>query len=193
MTIQFPDIMVDLETTGTNPDRTAIIQIAACKFNHLTGEVDTNFFDQALFIPPWRSWDEDTRNWWMKQKPTILQGIFARMQPASQVMQNLGDWVGYEGPSVLWAKPLTFEFPFLSSYFKDFGVYNPFSFREAIDCRSYLTGLAYPSPHVDERELEFQGDKHNAIFDVLHQIRWVLHNQKLFGSPIVEVEVETMT
>ena len=79
----FPDIMVDLETTGTSPDETAIIQIAAVRFNLQTGEVDPNVFDMCLSIPPRRYWDEGTRAWWSKM-PDVLMDIWQRQRPPEQ-------------------------------------------------------------------------------------------------------------
>lgn len=54
--MKYPDVMVDLETTGTSPDETAIIQISAVRFNLLTAEVDPNVFDMCLTMPPGRYW-----------------------------------------------------------------------------------------------------------------------------------------
>ena len=180
------DIMVDLETTGTRGDRHAIIQIAACKFDLATGAVDHNFFNQCLEIPPWRSWDEDTRLWWGKN-PTILNGIYNRMRPAGVVMNEFADWAGFGG-NRMWAKPVSFEFPFLSGYFADFSVPNPFHYRNAVDVRSYLKGLWYPGECISEKSVPFDGDAHDAIFDVLHQIKWVLRNQSArldgLGDPV---------
>jgi DNA polymerase III epsilon subunit-like protein len=175
------DICVDIETTGTSPDRTAIIQIAAVKFDLLTGEVDHNFFNECLSIPPTRFWSDDTRSWWMRQKQAVLAGIFERMRDPGTVMNEFVSWAGYDNPR-FWSKPLSFDYPFISSYCKDFGLHVPFSYREAMDCRSYLQGLAFPESPISERDIEFDGDAHNAIFDVLFQIKWLLANQTRFGS-----------
>lgn len=177
------DVMVDIETSGTLPDRAAVIQIAACRFDINTGDVDPNVFNECLSVPPWRHWDEDTRHWWMQQKQSILQGIFQRMRDPAEVMHEFVTWAGYDNPR-FWAKPLSFDYPFVASYCKDFGHHVPFSFREAMDCRSYLTGLAHPLEYVSDKAIEFEGDAHNAIFDVFHQVKWLLHNQQKFGQRI---------
>ena len=64
----YSDVMLDIETTGTQPDRAAIIQIGAVKFNLETGAVSNHFFNRSMELPPWRAWSEDTRSWWMQQK-----------------------------------------------------------------------------------------------------------------------------
>lgn len=175
----FTDIMVDIESTGTNPDRHAIIQIAAVKFNPETREVDPAVFNRCLFIPPWRSWDEDTKHWWGKQMD-VLRRIQSRMEDPNVVMNDFQTWVGpsQDQPYRMWAKPIHFEFPFLSSYFKDFQVYNPFHYRVARDCRSYMDGLHRKTPgnFIEEKNIPFEGDAHDALFDVFHQIKWVFAN-----------------
>lgn len=181
------DIMLDVETTGTNPDRHAVIQIAAVRFDLETGEVDgANMFNQCLDIPPWRSWDQDTAEWW-NTKSAVLRSIYARMRPHREVLAELVEWAGYDSP-VMWAKPITFYYMFVASALKDAGQHNPFSYREAMDIRSYLRGLAGGTHYIQEKELEFQGPAHDAIFDVLHQIKWLLANQKKYGRQTTLIE-----
>lgn len=180
------DIMVDIETTGTMPDRHAILQIAAVRFDLDTMDVDTNTFDKCLRILPTRSWDEDTRQWWGTQKQTVLQEIYGRMEPAGTVMRDFAEWVGYGTPARFWSKPLSFDFMFIASYFRDCEVHNPFDFRMAMDCRSYLRGLAHPHEFISEKSIEFIGDAHNALFDTFHQVRWLFTNQEKFGGTVVE-------
>lgn len=174
MTGRFPDFMVDVETTGTQPDRTAMIQLAAVRFNLAERTIDTtSMFNQALFIPPHRFWDEDTRGWWGSQKPDILDEIFRRMRDPQEVMWEFFHWTGgfdqYEAPR-FWAKPTSFDFSFVASYFKDYGISNPFSFRQATDLNSFIRGLARDSSIINFKSEFPGGDAHNAIFDCIAQI-----------------------
>ena len=168
--MKYTDCMVDLETTGTLPDRAGIIQIAAIKFNLETREVDTEFFDRCLWLPKWRSWDEGTRTWWGQQRPDILRGIMVRQEDPHVVMREFVEWVGERNQLRFWSKPTHFDFMFLSSYCNDLGVTNPFDFREATDLRSYMRGLYAPEP-LQELSVPFIGDAHNALYDTLHQIQ----------------------
>ena len=77
--MNFTDVMVDLETTGSNFDRNAIIQIAAVKFNYETEEVSTDFFDRCLHVHPGREWDPETRAWW-QGNGNVLQQIQGRAE-----------------------------------------------------------------------------------------------------------------
>ena len=112
----YTDVMVDIETTGTMPDRGAILQLSAVKFNLQTREVDPNFFDRCLTIPPHRGWDEGTRTWWNQQKPSVLKGILQRAEPYRDVVQDFAKWA-YQKPGLrFWAKPTTFDFMFTAAY-----------------------------------------------------------------------------
>jgi hypothetical protein len=166
------DCMVDLETTGVLPDRTAILQISAVQFSLERREVLHNFFDRCLLLPPHRHWQESTRQWWASQRLETFQNISARGEPWRDVISAFWDWAMPANSLRLWAKPSHFEFPFLSSYFNDADLTNPFHYRQVNDLNSFIRGLWYPEPPPDlEREIEFTGPAHNALFDTLHQIK----------------------
>jgi hypothetical protein len=174
--MEYPDICVDLETTGTQPDKTAIIQLAAVRFNMRTGEVDPNFFNASLAIPSTRFWDEDTREWWA-DKPVVLERIWSKMRDPRTVMQEFHRWSVKDGDDnlTLWAKPTHFEFPFISSYFREFGVSNPFPFWLANDQNTFLRARHFPeAPPAYEKEIPFDGDEHDALYDTLHQVKVLL-------------------
>ncbi len=170
--MHYPDIMVDIESTGLSPDDSAMIQLAAVKFNLQEKTIDTSsMFNRSLAIPTKRYWDEGTRQWWSEQKRSILMEIYANMQDPKEVMQEFVNWVGYTPliPHRFWAKPVHFDYPFVQSYLSQFGIPNPFHFRWATDVNSYIRGSAR-NPGVEQFKTEFKGDAHNAIYDVINQI-----------------------
>lgn len=168
---QYPDCMIDLETTGTQPETTNIIQIAAVRFNLETGEIDPKFFNRCLYPSPNRFWDEGTRDWWATM-PDVLAGIYARMEPPARVMRDFVRWA--EAGGALWAKPTSFEFPFLQSYCREFELTLPFHFRFTMDQNTFIRARHFPAkPPAYEKEIEFIGDQHDAMADVFHQIKVV--------------------
>lgn len=177
----FTDLMCDIETTHTLSDRGAIIQIGAVKFNMSDPAHDLEVFDRCLSIPGWRFWSQDTLKFWGNQKPSVLRDILARAEPPEKVMSDFVDWIGQAGQLRFWAKPSHFDFNFISSYMTDFGYVNPFDFREATDLRSFLRGLYYPKP-VEEIEVEFTGDRHNAMMDALYQIKVLFTHLEIKGT-----------
>lgn len=172
----FPDVMVDLETTGTDSASCAIIQISAVRFNLAAGTVGHDFFDRCLMIPKTRFWQEGGRDFWVKRKELYAQ-ISARMEDPEVVLKALIEWCG--GSRVLWAKPSHFEFPFLESYFNRYQLQTPFFYRHVNDQNSFFRGLYWPdSPPDFEREIPFVGTMHNGLHDTLHQLKVLFHTVK---------------
>lgn len=168
--MQFPDVMVDLETGGLSMDHAPIFQIAAVRFNLLERTIDTSsMFDRCLSIPPGRYWDEGTREWWLGTKNReVFAQLAPRMEDPETVLRAFWDWLGIYPPR-LWAKPSHFEHPLLDSYFKQYGLTNPFHYRMTTDVNSFIRGMAR-DPNASLTYKEFEGDAHNALFDVLNQI-----------------------
>lgn len=171
--------MVDIETTGTDPSHTSILQIACVAFNAETGDVSgDDMFNRCLRMPADRRWDEDTRAFWAKHK-TIYQGIVQRSEDPGVVVRDFSAWVrklANHGNTIrLWAKPVSFEGPFLASYFERYGVINPFFHGEHMDVRSYIRGkLGIMDLRSWEKARPLDGVAHDAIYDALHQVKLVL-------------------
>lgn len=168
------EMMVDIETTGTFPNRNAIIQIAAVKFCLKTNQIG-GMFNASLSIPPTRHWDEGTREWWLKDKRETLKQILFNGRPARDVLREFYDFAA-DNSYRFWAKPVSFDFPFVSSYFHDFELSCPFDFRAAVDLRSWARGRFEVSgvESFDTANLPFEGTEHNALFDTLHQVKYAL-------------------
>lgn len=170
----YNDIMLDLETTGLDKGRTNILQIAAVRFNLAERTIDHNFFNRALLPVPGRFWDESTRAWWLKDKRAILEEIMTRMEDPKTVLLALTEWAG-TGKS-MYAKPTHFDHAFLDQYYVDHGLQIPFHFRQANDMNSWIRSRYFPQEAPQhEWYMPFEGDKHNALMDCLHQIKVLFH------------------
>lgn len=170
----YANVMVDLETTGTDPTLHAIIQIAAVTFDFQTDKIG-DVFSINMSMPPTRSWDEDTRSWWAKQDPSVFAAVSTDPVHPRVAIHMFQQWVLNNTSAivqpVLWAKPVSFEFPFLASYFREFEIDNPFHFRSAIDLQSFIRGMrGDPWAPPFDKEVPMVGDVHNAVDDVFHQI-----------------------
>jgi len=175
--VEFPDIQIDIETTGLRPDRCAIIQIGAVKFNYENETVDGGFFNRSMHMPPHRYWDPETRVWWSKRQD-VYEDIMRRAEDPRTVMQDFADWVGYghSEPLRFWAKPISFDSAFIESYLHDYSIPSPFSHRHATDLMSFIKG-ARGNMDVNSvyRECPMEGTAHNALFDALYQIKLVFY------------------
>lgn len=179
---QMTDIMVDVETTGTNPHTAAIIQLSAIKFNLDTREVG-GFFDRYPAPLPFRAWSDGTRDFWMKH-PEVYGEIMSKQEPALPVFQSFFRWVTEDEPNGgyrFWAKPVTFDWPLVASHMEQCDLPMPFHYRIARDVNSFAAGLkANPEhPAIDEGII-FKGKEHNALHDCGFQIDCLFDVSKRF-------------
>ena len=164
--------MIDIETTGLASDHSAIIQLTAVCFDLEGHQIDPDIFNQCLLVPPTRFWDEGTRNWWL-DKPDTLKGIYERMRAPTDVMTEFYNWCGGQFCHMhFWSKPLSFDFPFVQSYCREFSPgAMPFDHRKGMDMRTFLRGYSFPKAPMNEYDVPFEGEAHNALYDTLHQIK----------------------
>ena len=184
----YPDVMVDIETTGLDPSHSAIIQIAAIRFSYDTQEIGPAFVG-CLEIPSNRFWDEGTRSWWVDDKWDVLEPIMKAARNPAEVWQEFAQWCHQTSPALtdnrLWAKPISFEWPFLQSYGRQFDTPLPFHYRNAVDLNSFTRGMqnAPGQKPIDYQfDIPFTGTVHNALDDVGHQIKTALMARHLINA-----------
>lgn len=187
----YTDIMVDVETTGTNPDKNGLLQIAAIKFNYATEEIGP-VFDRCLGMAPGRYWDEDTRTWWMGQRRSIFNDIINRMEEPQTVLRDFAAFASADLPDEpvrFWAKPVHFDYRFIASHFESFGMAQPFHFRFTRDLNTFIAALAGGADHQDMPHIEAGSGAHNGLVDCVHQLK-VLFAAKRgdFGPVVAEYE-----
>lgn len=189
----YTDVMIDIETTGLNPDRNAMIQLAGVKFNLATGEVSQDFFFQSMEIPPHRFWDEGTRQWWYEttgKRDVLINQIYPRMRDPREVMTEFCQWAMADGQLAFWSKPTHFDWPFIQSYCKDYNMSMPFHYRMANDMNTFIRARYFPEerPVLD---IPFQGSEHNALFDCLHQIQELFAHYQNSRTQIIPPQRDT--
>lgn len=164
------DIMVDIETTGTNPDRHGMIQLAAIQFNFDTEEIGP-IFNRCLDLPSNRGWSESTRSWWAQQTPGIFQGIVSRAEDPIKVMNDYFDFArNPDRPLRFWSRG-SFDFNFVESYLNQFCLPMPHNFWEFRELRSFIAGL---NGTADEPRLDWitaPGAAHDALHDCVVQLK----------------------
>ena len=171
----FPDIMVDLETTGIATDRAHILQIAAVRFNLRTQEYDVKPLNLKLKpTMPHRQWEESTRLWWEDKPEAYVEATKDAIPPqlACRVFTN---WLDGVRPT-FWANRNGFDFMFLQSYFKDLDLPFPINYWDTVDLLSYVRGLYKGKglPMRTKKSIPFEGTAHNAVDDTLHQLLYLL-------------------
>lgn len=181
----FTDVMVDLETTGTLSGHCAIVQFSAVKFNLETGAVGGTF-DRCLTFAPNRFWQEGGRQFWQKM-PDVWKGFVERAEDPALVLQAHIDWIMEDQPQDkgyrFWAKPLSFDWAFVASYYEQYGLPMPYHYRIARDMNSYIAGMRGNAEHPGKsHELPFEGTEHNALWDCFHQIKVLFNAKEMYGK-----------
>lgn len=175
--MHYRHFMVDVETTGLSHDRAAMLQIAAVRFNLQTREIDnSSMFCRSLTMPPNRFWDEDTRGWWQSQRAEVFETVVANAQPPEEVLEDFVSWASGDlldpRDRFFWANNASFDWGFVQSYLRDYGLPNPFAFRNVRDIRTFLEGHHFPNKVPDVAVVK--GDMaHNALHDCIYQIAWL--------------------
>ena len=193
----FTDVMCDIETSGTDPGNSAILQIAAVKFNYDTGEIG-EIFDRCLSIAPNRFWNEDTRIWWGKQNKEVLDNIVLRMEQPEPVLRDFIAFASKDAPNGgyrFWSKPTHFDFSFIASYCNQFGLPHPFHFRIARDLNTFMAAMAGSADHVAMDHIPVPVGAHNALVDCVYQLKMLFAAKtKDFGPGFIELaEYEEVT
>lgn len=182
---QWTDIMVDLETTGTDLTDSGIIQIAAVFFNLKTGEVGPSF-NRCLALPVEAGkhrfeWNVDTLRWWTSDsnRKNILQEILNDSENPRVVINDFVRWIRVNGTGKslhFWSKPSHFDYTLLDKYFRYYRFENPFVYWKARDMRSYILGLVFPE-ELPDLKLK-SDDAHNALADVMFQVNELIRITK---------------
>lgn len=167
---EFTDIMVDIETTGLQPTRAAIIQLGAVPFNYKTMEIDyVGKYKASLTTPTTRGWTDNTQEFWMGPNREVYKKIMSEARPWRDVMLEFRDYILAKPQMVFWCKGLNFDWSFIHSYYNDLDLPMPFNFKHAKDLRSFISGR-YNRSDSYEPEYNRIGNTHDALDDCFSQL-----------------------
>ena len=180
MSREWNNLMIDLETLGTEPGE-AILSIAAVKFNQ-NGEVKETF-KRNIDI------EDSERNgfkinaamlkWWLDNKYDVLKEQTADAQSSYFVLIDFLSWLkDIDDYDQIWAKSPSFDCKMLSAFIKRVGTFQDkvgTSFRKWRDIRTLVsTAEQITGTKVDIKEefKEVHGDRehHDPVGDCLYQI-----------------------
>jgi hypothetical protein len=168
--LTYPDLMVDVETTGLTPHACAIIQIGAVPFNYETGAIDSNnMYKRSLMIPKNRYWTDDTQRFWMVDNAEVYQSIMEQASNPYIAFREFYDWVLGLGEVRFWSKGML-DWNMIESYCKSYDFDMPFNFRQVKDMRSFIAGL-YGDAEYREPVVDKVGNHHDALHDCLTQLK----------------------
>ena len=174
------NVMIDLETLGTTADA-AILSIGAVKFELESGTIEDDGFYASVSLDSnseyKRRIQEDTLIWWLKQ-PVEAQSVFHESkQTLPTALAELVEWMG-DAEHQMWSNGADFDLPMLTHAFVQCGLEVPWKHWNSRCFRTYKN-----LPGAKAVKIPFEGTKHNALFDAVHQAKTVqaIHT-KLFAD-----------
>ena len=178
----YQDIMVDIETFGTDADA-VVVSIGAVKFN-LDGQDTVDSLDNAERVGIWylepeaqlknaRTVNGQTLLWWLQQSDSARQFIYTmRPTPITEALEAIATFC--KDSKHLWGNGATFDNTIIRSLFSTFNVKFPISYR-GDRCHRTLINLL---PREQKPQFLRYGVQHNALDDAISQ---VLYAQEIYG------------
>ncbi len=166
--------MVDIETTGLNATRHAITDIGVVAFDLANLRASTCIFDlpsltiENIGQPNSRDLSYNTMRWRQEhQMPLMVSNPACYAQEALDKLNKFVYDFGCE-KNRFWSKPSHFDYPFISGYYEEQRIENPFHYREVMDLATYVKAI---NPNFDSYKVPFfSGEPHNALNDARHQV-----------------------
>lgn len=172
------DVMLDLETMGTQPSA-AIIAIGAVEFDFTTKKVTRDFYRPVTLkssVTNGGVMDPDTVMWWLEQSDSARAALKNGVH-INEALMAFSSWL-YENPLVgrddvkMWGNGADFDNVVLATAYARSSLKQPWSFRNN---RCYRTVKAR-YPHIPGN---WTGVAHNAVDDARNQ---AVHLMNMMGG-----------
>ena len=188
--------MVDIETAGTKPG-CVVLTVGAAVFVPQTGEVKSTFYEKISFkdsVLRGLVVEPSTWSWWQKQDEAARTEAFSGTRNLAEVALDFDQWVyAAKGVRDFWCQGTDFDYPIWEAAFTRASMGRfPVKYNAKRDTRT-----VYAVAGVDTGLISRQGTYHNALDDVLHQIRCVHECYRALGlaaevRPVTEEELEEL-
>lgn len=176
------DCMIDLETLD-NRSSSAIVSIGACLFDRTTGEIMDTFYERISWTAALASGGTvgaSTLKWWFKQSDEArLELTKGGGIKISVAMNKLAGFIPYM--SRVWGNGSSFDISILEHTMGRCSVKIPWAHWNVRDVRT-VCDLAT----MKREDVPFEGEKHNALDDAIHQAQYVsLMIQELTSGSLI--------
>ena len=176
---KFGNVMIDLETLSTHKNA-SIIEIGAVEFNKETGAVGDKFnvlIDPSEWGKNDRHIDGKTIQWWLGLSQEARERFTKQDEKCATLMQALLELkyfimhsCGDDGKVdvVVWGNGAVMDIAILESAYEYFDIEVPWKYHDVNDVRTIVA----LNPSIKENA-KFEGVKHSAVADCLHQIKYM--------------------
>jgi len=164
------DIMLDLETLGTDPDA-VILSIGAVAFDkEIISEFSTNIQIQSC-LDAGLSVTGDTILWWLKQSEATRKEIYETpAQPLISALEDFATWYNQFSVKTIWGNGVAFDNVILRTAFNKVGTNCPWMFWQD---RCFRTEKAVNSP-LSNFKPSFKFTAHKALDDAKWQAEYLI-------------------
>ncbi|WP_193149207.1 3'-5' exonuclease [Klebsiella variicola] len=178
--IDYVHVMVDLETMGKKHNA-PIVAIGAVVFDPATGSIGESFY-KVVCLESSVNWgaviDPSTVIWWLKQSSEARSAIVnddaiplqdALLQFREFVSDNVA---GGSKKAQVWGNGASFNNSILRSSYDCIAEDYPWEYWNDRDVRT-MVELGQAIGFDPKTTIPFEGDRHNALADAIHQARYV--------------------
>lgn len=175
----FNHLMIDLETMGNKPS-SPIIAIGAVFFSPQTEELGEEFYtpvDLESAMAGGAIPDADTIIWWLKQSSEARAAVCVDGAPSlMSALYDLNKFIrsNTDNPGRLrvWGNGAVFDNVILRESYKRECVPEPWKWFNDRDVRT-IVELGKEIGFDPKKDMPFDGERHNAIADAIHQAKYV--------------------
>ena len=178
--IDYVHVMVDLETMGKKHNA-PIVAIGAVVFDPATGSIGESFY-KVVCLESSVNWgaviDPSTVIWWLKQsseaRSAIVNDDAIPLQDALlQFREFVSDNVtGGSKKAQVWGNGASFDNSILRSSYDCIAEDYPWEYWNDRDVRT-MVELGHAINYEPQKAIPFEGERHNALADAIHQARYV--------------------
>ena len=178
--IDYVHVMVDLETMGKKYNA-PIVAIGAVVFDPATGSIGESFY-KVVCLESSVNWgaviDPSTVIWWLKQSSEARSAIVnddaiplldALLQFREFVSDNVA---GGSKKAQVWGNGASFDNSILRSSYDCIAEDYPWEYWNDRDVRT-MVELGHAINYEPQKAIPFEGERHNALADAIHQARYV--------------------
>ncbi|MDK6224743.1 exonuclease [Klebsiella variicola] len=193
--IDYVHVMVDLETMGKKHNA-PIVAIGAVVFDPATGSIGESFY-KVVCLESSVNWgaviDPSTVIWWLKQSSEARSAIVnddaiplldALLQFREFVSDNVA---GGSKKAQVWGNGASFDNSILRSSYDCIAEDYPWEYWNDRDVRT-MVELGQTIGFDPKTTIPFEGDRHNALADAIHQARYVsaIWQRIVYGNQVLQ-------
>ncbi|HCB0011712.1 TPA: 3'-5' exoribonuclease [Klebsiella pneumoniae] len=178
--IDYVHVMVDLETMGKK-NNAPIVAIGAVVFDPSTGSIGESFY-KVVCLESSVNWgaviDPSTVIWWLKQSSEARSAIVNDdANPLQDALLQFREFVsdnvaGGSKKAQVWGNGASFDNSILRSSYDCIAEDYPWEYWNDRDVRT-MVELGHAINYEPQKAIPFEGERHNALADAIHQARYV--------------------